>query len=531
MARAGGTLIAASLGALSRPEQRPRARSFARCARHGALRFATPNRPAGTLAVADFSDPLVPTEWWRTAVGVDTLTPPPPGRAVTIVDSGIDVTHPDFLGRPNTETLNDQEPAGFGASTARPSARSSGRPSNGLGLVGIYPEARPALVGRRQGRTARSSRRAEIVHGLLTAAAAGPGVVNLSLGSDEKELAIEQAIYAAIRKGTLVVAAAGNDGDCRQPAQLSRQHPARPHRRRHRPRECGRRLLEHGHASSTWRHPASTIPIATARGKGWRDGDGTSFAAPLVSGASAWVWTVRPELDATQLFEVMRRSAVDIAAPGRDDAAGFGLLNVPAALAYPRAGPRSVRAERRHRVRPARRALRQLDSTADDPAPQIGDRAGADRPGRGSPRCLSRLAAARTGASPRRLTADANVDLSLWKQGTISILERSIGSDRLARAISPGTTERLTFANTGPGRFAFLAVYPPEGRSRGDLPPAGRARRLADQSRRRSTATAANSTGGSSTTSGLRTRTRTAVTGNSATSASAIAAVKASSRW
>ena len=43
---------------------------------------------------------------------------------------------------------------------------------------------------------------------------------------------------------------------------------------------------------------------------------------------------MRPELDASQLFEVMRRSAVDIDAPGRDDASGFGLLNVPAALAY-----------------------------------------------------------------------------------------------------------------------------------------------------------------------------------------------------
>jgi hypothetical protein len=43
---------------------------------------------------------------------------------------------------------------------------------------------------------------------------------------------------------------------------------------------------------------------------------------------------VRPELDASQLFEVMRRSAVDIDAPGRDDASGFGLLNVPAAPAY-----------------------------------------------------------------------------------------------------------------------------------------------------------------------------------------------------
>ena len=31
----------------------------------------------------------------------------------------------------------------------------------------------------------------------------------------------------------------------------------------------------------------------------------------------------------------MRRSAVDIGAPGKDDAAGFGLLNVPTALAYP----------------------------------------------------------------------------------------------------------------------------------------------------------------------------------------------------
>ena len=30
----------------------------------------------------------------------------------------------------------------------------------------------------------------------------------------------------------------------------------------------------------------------------------------------------------------MRRSAVDIDAPGSDDATGYGLLNVPAALAY-----------------------------------------------------------------------------------------------------------------------------------------------------------------------------------------------------
>ena len=36
-------------------------------------------------------------------------------------------------------------------------------------------------------------------------------------------------------------------------------------------------------------------------------------------------------------------------------------------------------------------------------------------------------------------------------------------ADRLARGIAPGIADRLTFANRGRGRFAYLAVYPPKG--------------------------------------------------------------------
>ena len=61
---------------------------------------------------------------------------------------------------------------------------------------------------------------------------------------------------------------------------------------------------------------------------------GTSFSSPLVAGAAAWVWTTRPDLDNTQLFEVMRRSAVDLGTPGFDNASGYGLLNIPNALAF-----------------------------------------------------------------------------------------------------------------------------------------------------------------------------------------------------
>ena len=145
---------------------------------------------------------------------------------------------------------------------------------------------------------------------------------------------IEQAIYEAVRKGTLIVAASGNSGDVGNPLG----YPASiPHVLTVGATDTANEIAAF---SSRSRYvdlaaPGVAIPIATAIGKGWRTGDGTSFAAPIVSGAAAWVWTVRPELDATQLFEVMRRSAVDIGAPGRDDAAGFGLLNVPAALAFP----------------------------------------------------------------------------------------------------------------------------------------------------------------------------------------------------
>jgi Subtilase family len=59
---------------------------------------------------------------------------------------------------------------------------------------------------------------------------------------------------------------------------------------------------------------------------------GTSFAAPLVAGAAAWVWTARPTLDVTQLFDVMRASAQDVSSPGYDALSGFGRLDVPGAL-------------------------------------------------------------------------------------------------------------------------------------------------------------------------------------------------------
>src|SRR5207244_10978232 len=68
-------------------------------------------------------------------------------------------------------------------------------------------------------------------------------------------------------------------------------------------------------------------------------GTGTSYAAASVAGAAAWIWRARPELTATQVADVLRRSARDLGPPGPDVDTGWGLLDVAAALRTPAPPP------------------------------------------------------------------------------------------------------------------------------------------------------------------------------------------------
>ncbi|MFL5826949.1 MAG: S8 family peptidase, partial [Thermoleophilaceae bacterium] len=68
---------------------------------------------------------------------------------------------------------------------------------------------------------------------------------------------------------------------------------------------------------------------------GYQVASGTSFSAPAVSGAVALVDHARPALSVSQRFELVRRSARDVAAPGFDTGTGFGVLDVAKALSGP----------------------------------------------------------------------------------------------------------------------------------------------------------------------------------------------------
>ena len=68
---------------------------------------------------------------------------------------------------------------------------------------------------------------------------------------------------------------------------------------------------------------------------GYQALDGTSFSAPMVSAAMAWVRAARPDLTPDRVIQAVRLSARDVKRPGWDPLTGFGVLNVGAALRVP----------------------------------------------------------------------------------------------------------------------------------------------------------------------------------------------------
>jgi subtilisin family serine protease len=279
------------------------------------------------LAVAGAAAASAPPaghEWWRSAVGTGGLTPPGPGKPIFVVDTGLDFHHPAFDGRPNTFALDPQKitsPDDF-----------HGTAISSL-MAAVYPRVRLYEwdASERDGLTLSS-----IIAGIDAATRAGPGVINLSLGSAADVPQLRDAILRAIRAGSVVVAATGD----------SRGFDFSPYPAEYPHVFTVAAADEHGDAAA-FSSPSSSIDVA-APGvdvkvavpyshdpSGSMTASGTSYAAALVSGALAWIWTRRPELDNTQLTTLLRRTAKRREPGGVSNETGYGGIDVRAALSAP----------------------------------------------------------------------------------------------------------------------------------------------------------------------------------------------------
>lgn len=78
---------------------------------------------------------------------------------------------------------------------------------------------------------------------------------------------------------------------------------------------------------------ASSILIDVAH-PGYARFDGTSMAAPFVSGVAAKIWAARPDCTNRQIREALENTARDLGTKGRDDEYGHGFVQAEAAYLY-----------------------------------------------------------------------------------------------------------------------------------------------------------------------------------------------------
>lgn len=240
---------------------------------------------------------------------------------IAVVDSGVDVAHPDLTGRVS-DTYNAvdggadvTDEVGHGTFVAGVAAASG---DNGIGIAGASMGASVMAV-----KVANSSGEvwsdAEAA-GIVWAADRGANVINLSLGSATPDQVESDAVAYAVSKGVLVVAAAGNDG------VTTPNFPAAY------PNVVAVGATDAaGHRASfsqygTWvtvAAPGTAITsTAPANGSsffqpGYDTSDGTSFSTPLVSAQAALLWSLRPGV-----------SAADVRAAIVDSAHGYAGLGL-----------------------------------------------------------------------------------------------------------------------------------------------------------------------------------------------------------
>jgi subtilisin family serine protease len=258
------------------------------------------------------------------------------GIIVAVVDTGVDLTHPDFAcaGKllPGTCFVEDgcspqdDDSRGHGTHVAGIAGACT---NNAVGVAGMAWAVRlmPVKVLDAVG----SGSHSNLARGMIYAVDNGARIINLSLGGTADSVTMSNAVNYAVNHGVLVIAAAGNCagggtgcGGMVNPIMYPAAYPnvlavaATDH------------SDEHAYFSEYHDYVDVSAPgvgITSTIIGGYGSLSGTSMATPFASGLAALAWSADRSLSAAQVRSLLEANADDLGTPGKDIYFGYGRLN------------------------------------------------------------------------------------------------------------------------------------------------------------------------------------------------------------
>lgn len=261
---------------------------------------------------------------------------------VAVVDTGIDLDHPEFQGKLTEgynvieDTNNPMDDNGHGTHVAGVIAA---RANNGDGIAGISWNSKlmPIKAIGADG----SGTAFDIAQGIRWATDHGADVINLSVGNYTSSAALLDACRYAYGKNVVLVAATGNDATD-QPGYPAAYKEV-----------FGVSAVDHNRNRADFSNfgdyvdvvaPGVDIP-STYIYSDYAALSGTSMACPHVAALASLIRSVNPRLKPDEVMNIMRKTAVDLGRNGKDNLYGYGLINVAAALSQAKTNTAPLQAD------------------------------------------------------------------------------------------------------------------------------------------------------------------------------------------
>ncbi|WP_317855411.1 S8 family peptidase [Chakrabartyella piscis] len=267
-----------------------------------------------------YDDPYLSYQWAITETGADLAWESITNDSsvlVAVVDTGVDYSHEDLENRVRVDlgydfVNNDSDPIDDNGHGTHVSGIIAAEANNGVGISGMAGELDVNIIPIKVLDADGAGETANIAKGILYAVEQGANVINLSLGADVITPEVRSAIETALEANVFVVVAAGNDGTLCAPLSLA-------------------------NIDGVFTVSAATVDNLVAEFSNYGDcidayapgvdvlstyldnqyayQDGTSMAAPVVSGAAAILLSENADLTVAELTELLRDDTAAIPVP------------------------------------------------------------------------------------------------------------------------------------------------------------------------------------------------------------------------
>lgn len=295
------------------------------------IEYAEPNYSVSLLDVTP-NDPGFSQQYYFTNIRAPMAweyTTGSPAVILAILDSGIDLTHADLIGRYSAGydfVENDSVPQDENGHGTIVTGIAAAHTNNGVGVAGVNWNAQimPIRVLDAKG----NGSFANVAQAIIWATDQGARVINMSFGGSQYSSVLEDAVDYAVNRGVILVAATGNTGanTVLYPAAF--------------PGVVGVGATDQNNRLAWFSNTGAEVdvvaPGVSIYGLGLANGytikSGTSMSAPQVAGFAALLAGLPGMQYSSDVIEKIESSAKDLGTSGWDSQYGYGLIQMGPAI-------------------------------------------------------------------------------------------------------------------------------------------------------------------------------------------------------